>query len=47
MRTDGIILASTLVLALGVLGGCNTVEGVGLDISATARTIGGWFGGGY
>lgn len=30
----GLLLGPTLVLA-----GCNTVEGVGKDISATARTV--------
>ena len=33
-------------LALGLaLAGCNTVEGVGMDISSSARTVAGWFGG--
>ena len=34
-----------LALTLGALAGCNTVEGVGMDISTGARTVGGWFGG--
>ena len=33
----------TLVIVLGTLAGCNTVEGVGMDISTGARTVGGWF----
>lgn len=41
MRTD---VARALALAL-LLAGCNTVEGVGLDISSAARTVGGWMGG--
>ncbi len=36
-------------VALGVLiallAACNTVEGVGMDISSGARTVGGWVGG--
>lgn len=44
MRTRLAIVAVGLVLALA---GCNTVEGVGLDIAGGARTVGGWFGGGY
>ena len=32
-----------LALILGALAGCNTVEGVGMDISSGARTVGGWF----
>ena len=35
----------SLVLTLGALAGCNTVEGVGMDISTSARTVGGWFSG--
>jgi predicted small secreted protein len=34
------------VLALAVmmtLGACNTVDGIGRDISDTANTVGGWF----
>lgn len=31
-----------LALALAVVAGCNTVEGVGMDISGGARTVGGW-----
>ncbi len=42
-RTLGASLA--LVLALTAPTGCNTVEGVGMDISTGARTVGGWFGG--
>lgn len=44
MRTErlgrGLIVAAVIALA-----GCSTVEGVGYDISAGARTVGGWFGG--
>ncbi len=33
-----------LVLILGLaLGGCNTVSGIGQDISTGAETVGGWF----
>jgi predicted small secreted protein len=44
MRTERglLLLAAALILALA---GCNTVEGVGMDISSGARTVGGWFGG--
>ena len=34
-----------LVVAVTLMAGCNTVEGVGMDISSAARTVGGWFGG--
>ncbi len=30
---------------LAVLAGCNTVAGVGEDVSGGARTVQGWFGG--
>jgi predicted small secreted protein len=30
---------------IALLAGCNTVEGVGMDISSGARTVGGWVGG--
>ena len=33
-----------LIVLLALAAGCNTVEGVGMDISASARTVGGWFG---
>lgn len=33
-----------LILALAMLPACSTIEGVGLDISQGARTVGGWFG---
>lgn len=45
MRTAKLLPAALVALAL--LGGCNTVEGVGMDISSGARTVGGWVGGGY
>lgn len=32
-----------LVAALAVLAGCNTVAGVGDDVSGGARTVQGWF----
>jgi predicted small secreted protein len=41
MRTR---LGLVLVLAVMLAAGCNTVEGVGMDISASARAVGGWFG---
>lgn len=34
-----------VAVAVVVLTGCNTIEGVGMDISGAARTVGGWFGG--
>lgn len=35
-----------IVMALfGLLAGCNTVSGVGQDISAGANTVSGWMGG--
>lgn len=34
----------TLIMLL-VLSGCNTVAGIGYDISGGAETVGGWFGG--
>lgn len=34
-----------VVLLLAALAGCNTVEGVGMDISSSARSVAGWFGG--
>lgn len=39
-KTLWIVLSAALVLT-----GCNTVEGVGRDISASANTVRGWFGG--
>jgi predicted small secreted protein len=41
------MIRTTLVLALVVLtlAGCNTVEGVGEDISGGARTVGNLVGG--
>ena len=33
-----------LGLAVAICAGCNTVEGVGMDISGAARAVGGWFG---
>jgi predicted small secreted protein len=40
-RRRAVIVAALLAL----LTGCNTVEGVGLDIAGGARTVGGWLGG--
>ena len=37
-------LALVLALAVMASAGCNTVEGIGMDISSSARTVGGWFG---
>lgn len=34
-----------LTLVALALSGCNTVEGVGRDISDSANTVRGWFGG--
>jgi len=42
-RPAGAVLMVGLVLL--ALSGCATVEGLGYDISAGARTVGGWFGG--
>ena len=33
----------TAVMALAVLAGCNTVDGVGRDISGGANRVAGWF----
>ncbi len=33
----------TLVLCLALLAACNTVEGVGRDISGGANVVRGWF----
>ena len=38
--------AVALVVTVAVLAGCNTVEGVGMDISGAARAVGGWFSSG-
>ena len=43
MRTETTL--AVLAMALVALAGCNTVEGVGMDISGAARAVGGWFGG--
>lgn len=32
-----------LVLLLAALAGCNTIAGVGDDVSSGARTVQGWF----
>ena len=32
-----------LVLTLGLLAGCNTISGVGQDISGGAERVGSWF----
>lgn len=42
-RLSGAAVAAGL-LALAALAGCSTIEGVGMDISSGARTVGGWFG---
>jgi predicted small secreted protein len=39
-------MKARIVLALAVvamLGGCNTVDGIGRDISGTANRVGSWF----
>lgn len=41
MRTS---IAALLATALLAVAGCGTVEGMGHDISAGARTVGGWIG---
>ena len=33
------LLALTIAIALGALAGCNTMEGVGQDVSATGRAV--------
>lgn len=38
-------LRIALMLALTTLAACNTVAGVGEDVSGGARTVQGWFGG--
>lgn len=40
MRKFGILVVTTAALM-----GCNTVSGVGQDVSAGAQTVQGWFGG--
>lgn len=39
-------MKKTLILAtlLAALAGCNTIAGVGEDVSGGARTVQGWFG---
>ena len=32
-----------LLVAMLALGACNTIAGVGQDVTAGARTVGGWF----
>lgn len=39
MRIRGAFAALMVVMFAGLLAGCNTIEGVGKDISATARTV--------
>tara|TARA_R110002072_G_scaffold300166_1_gene477056 strand:+ start:2344 stop:2472 length:129 start_codon:yes stop_codon:yes gene_type:complete len=39
------ITLSALLLATLAVSGCNTVEGVGRDISGGANVVRGWFGG--
>lgn len=33
------LLALIIAMALGTLAGCNTMEGVGQDVSATGRAV--------
>ena len=44
-NTTGLGAGVALAVAVALVSGCNTVEGVGMDISGAARTVGGWFGG--
>ena len=39
MRIRRILAALMVVAVTGLLAGCNTIEGVGKDISATARGV--------
>ncbi len=39
MRIRRILAALMVVAVTGLAAGCNTIEGVGKDISATARTV--------
>lgn len=32
-----------MILVLGALAGCGTVDGMGRDVSAGAQRVGGWF----
>ncbi|MES2436286.1 entericidin EcnA/B family protein [Cypionkella psychrotolerans] len=32
-----------MIVVLGALAGCATVDGVGRDVSAGAQRVGGWF----
>ncbi|WP_114966894.1 entericidin EcnA/B family protein [Alkalilacustris brevis] len=45
MKTERLLVLIASLGLLVALGACNTVEGVGMDISSGARTVGGWFGG--
>ena len=38
-------MALRVLILILALGGCNTVAGLGEDITSGARTVGGWFGG--
>lgn len=38
-------MALRVLILILALGGCNTVAGLGEDITGGARTVGGWFGG--
>mgnify|MGYP001390840715 CR=1 FL=1 len=40
-----LVTASLVGSLAGSLAGCNTVAGVGEDVSGGARTVQGWFGG--
>ncbi len=39
MRIRGAFAALMVVLFVGLVAGCNTIEGIGKDISATARGV--------
>ena len=39
MRIRGVFAALMILAFAGLVAGCNTIEGVGKDISATARGV--------
>ncbi|MEH6775078.1 MAG: entericidin [Cereibacter changlensis] len=40
-------MKTVMMIAMLALAGCNTVAGVGQDISGGANRVGGWMGPGY
>ncbi|TKA95266.1 entericidin [Cereibacter changlensis] len=40
-------MKTVMMIAMLALAGCNTVAGVGQDISGGAERVGGWMGPGY